>query len=47
MNETSQYKLQYEVFVKILQNHNTFELMKSKIAFIGKNQFLMGMLGEF
>ena len=24
-----------------------FELMKSKIAFFGKNQFLMGMLGEF
>ena len=24
MNETSQYKLQYEVFVKILQNRNTF-----------------------
>ena len=71
MNEMSQYKLQYEVFVKILQNHinfafkfcqnfakphkfcqnfafhQLFELMKSKIAFFGKNQFLMGMLGEF
>ena len=34
-------------FVKVLQNHNTFELLTRKIAFFGKNQFLMGMLGEF
>ena len=45
MNETSQYKLQYEVFVS--KTTILFELMKSKIAFFGKNQFLMGMLGEF
>ena len=47
MNETSEYKLQYEVFVKILQNHNTFWVDEKQIAFFGKNQFLMGVLGEF
>ena len=36
-----------ELLSKFCKTTILFELMKSKIAIFGKNQFLTGMLGEF